>query len=61
MGAEVPPQSATSGVDRDSGNPEFTPSDCKPVYSGEVGRVGPVTGDPEKDNIGRVITDPCRR
>ena len=64
-GAEAFPRPATSnvdtGVDNDNGIPGFSPGNCRPFYSSETGRIGPVTGDPEKDTIGRVTTDPCRQ
>ena len=59
-GAEALPRPATTDIDRDNGITGFNPGNCRPLYSSEAGRIGPVTGDPEKDTIGRVITDPCR-
>ena len=59
-GADALVRPATTDVDGDIGIPGFSPGNCRPLYSGDAGRIGPVTGDAEKDTIGHVATDPCR-
>ena len=55
----APPSKITG--ERDIGMASFTPPACEPRYGEHIAAVGPVTGDPEKENYARmVVGDVCR-